>query len=248
MAPGWRSEPPKVVRISPATYRLGIPEGANLPRFLIDLSHKKAQAIKEIFEYQQQGHTFSILNHEVTRAEYRDFLNDPLVQLGIYANEKQPKDHSYEPAGWQAAASENRDDLPVTGIDWWSAWAFANWAGGRLPSAAEWTIAASQNGERLYPWGDRFDIHAAVVAEGGFLKAQSAQSNRDDRTDNAIYDLGGNVSEWTRSIVALSNHYVAVVKGGNYSLPGEKTSRADFENQAPLSLRSPRIGFRIVFD
>ncbi len=243
----WGDKPPQTRRIATDTIRIGLREGARIPALLANLSGQKVAVIESLFNQTRQKTDFRILRHEVTRAQYRNFLADPLVRIGLYANEKEPKSHRYAPDDWSDTPDAN-DVLPITGISWWSAWAFANWAGGRLPSAEEWMIAGSNSARSVYPWGNQPRRRYAIAAESKRTAPQQQNPDRKDKTESGIYDMGGNVSEWTRSIIAADDHYVALVKGGNYALPGKDAARIDFENRIPLSLRSPQIGFRVVFD
>lgn len=102
---------------------------------------------------------------------------------------------------------EDRMDHPVVHISWYDAKTYADWAGKRLPTEAEWEFAASGGLEKKYPWGDE-------AIENSFDKANFWQGffpHRNDKKDGFIstapvksfppnsyglYDMAGNVWEW----------------------------------------------------
>jgi len=102
---------------------------------------------------------------------------------------------------WTDTAGSNESD-PMNCLDWYTAFAFCAWDGGRLPTEAEWLYAASGGSEqRYYPWSSpptstTVDDSYAVYC-GGSCKIQNVGS-KSPRGDGkwGQADLAGNLLEW----------------------------------------------------
>lgn len=81
---------------------------------------------------------FRIDRHEVSNGEYRKFVDHTETALDrSIQHPDAPPLKNHRPASWDT--NEDIDDnASVTGIDWFDAYAFAKFAGKRLPTAAEW--------------------------------------------------------------------------------------------------------------
>ncbi len=112
------------------------------------------------------------------------------------------------PAG-PGSTIDGKDDLPVVHVSWHDAQAYAQWAGKRLPTEAEWERAArfDHDGAR-YAWGDELapgGRHMANIWQGSFPQRDTAADGFAGAAPvksfppNALglYDLAGNVWEWT---------------------------------------------------
>jgi formylglycine-generating enzyme required for sulfatase activity len=104
---------------------------------------------------------------------------------------------------WTDTAGEN-ETMPMSCVDWYMAFAFCAWDGGRLPTEAEWNYAASGgNEQRYYPWSSpanstAIDNSYAVycgVSCGATQNVGSKSPKGDGKWGQS--DLAGNLLEWT---------------------------------------------------
>jgi formylglycine-generating enzyme required for sulfatase activity len=137
---------------------------------------------------------------EVTNAEYREFVEVTRHRV---------------PHLWSAGYRAEWDALPVVGVDWSDAVAYAEWRGKRLPTTFEWERAARWTDGRLYPWGNDetlVDSRARLLdrmSRAADLQGQVADYVSGVRPVGTLHeavsvegveDLFDNVREWTESL------------------------------------------------
>lgn len=189
-----------MVSIPGGTYAIGTPEPAWLPWFderEIDLDR------------------YWIDRTEVTNGEYREYIE--AVEAGGSVTLRRP-------GSWTRVPEDQRpadwDRLPVLGVRYAEAQAYARWKGKRLPTRAEWEVAARGEESFKFPWGqDRREPHllanvgrsstdlsvpGARLLEGsnfqGYLGgARPVGTSSGDISPFGLHDMLGNVREWTSS-------------------------------------------------
>jgi len=141
---------------------------------------------------------FWIDRTEVSNGQFAAFLNErgnreehgaPWLELGSGYCQIEHVEGEYR----SRIAS---DDRAVVMVSWYGADAYCRWAGGRLPTEAEWEYAARGPGGTVYPWGD----DPPTCERARFFGCASSAMEVGSRPDGAGWcgaqDLAGNVWEW----------------------------------------------------
>jgi serine/threonine protein kinase/formylglycine-generating enzyme required for sulfatase activity/dienelactone hydrolase len=134
------------------------------------------------------------------------------------------------PKDWvQGEYPKGQDDYPITGISWYEAAAYADFAGKSLPTLFHWNRAAG-------PFSASFIVPASNFGTGGVLPVGS----KPDMSPWGNYDMAGNVKEWVWNEANPGQRYLS---GGAWDDPNYMF--IDPDAQSPF-LRAANVGFRCV--
>jgi len=137
---------------------------------------------------------YRIYKCEVTNSQFRRFVGET----------------GYRAEGqWEKFSLTGRDDHPVINVTWNDARRYCQWAGGRLPTEAEWEKAARGTDGRMYPWGNEWDRNKCnnVTTDSAIYKASRVDLRLGKGTTPVgtfpegaspygCLDMAGNVWEW----------------------------------------------------
>jgi iron(II)-dependent oxidoreductase len=176
------------------------------------------------------------------------------------------KDLTGQPAPrlWRNGRHDARlADHPVVGVSWYEAQAYALWIGQRLPTEAEWQMAASWHINsstdimRRFPWGDAMDNTRCNIWSSRHRNTVPVSEYASGAAPNQVRQLVGNVWEWTDTEYSITDDEsrpivgempMHVVRGGAFDTYFE-TQAANYFRTGQIALaRSHHTGFRCAMN
>jgi formylglycine-generating enzyme required for sulfatase activity len=140
--------------------------------------------------------------YEVTNEEYAVFLNvkGNRREGGSTWLKADSEDVLIELVGGEWQPKNGYHDHPVVMVSWYGARAYCEWAGGRLPTEAEWEKAARGELEgKKYPWGDESPVCTPGAENGAQYKVCGGRTvpvGTFQPNGYGLYEMAGNVWEW----------------------------------------------------
>jgi formylglycine-generating enzyme required for sulfatase activity len=189
--------------------------------------------------------TFFISETEVTNQQYHEFI----VATRHAA-----------PPGWVGNNFPVGTAMqPVTNVSWHDANDFCAWYGAkigatvRLPTEAEWMRAGQGDEHLMYPWGQTWQDNVAASKQTGG-KIFPVKSFPAGRSPYGVYDLAGNVWEWTNDVeldaegapkTDEKGQTRRIIKGGSADEEPRTLSLA-VRKAVPPTVTDPMLGFRYI--
>lgn len=207
--------------------------------------------------FEKPAHTvevsdFSIEKHEVTNAEFYQFVTE--------------SGYAFKSDDWiDGKPPTTKEKFPVRFVNIEDIKKFIEWRSNRdgvtyqIPTEEQWEYAA-RNGAKatLYPWGNDFREECGVLGKAT-AEVETVGSKACGASETGVFDLIGNVFEWTRSEAKAypgnslepnckEGKTCFIVRGGSAyrDARGKLSETATFRLHLPNDIRDNRIGFRLV--
>lgn len=222
--------------------------------FIMGSSEKDGRIGIDIGVDELPQHKVYVSSYYIDRFEVPNYLYKRFVEETGHRtpnNETHPEDIYI----WKDGTYKKGDDYyPVVLVDWYDANTYCLWSGKRLPTEAEWEKAARGTDGRIWPWGNIWDITRSNTADLELNSPRPVDSFRKGMSPYGVYNMSGNVWEWTSSVYKAYpgsklkrnsfNLGLKVQRGGGWTAMANPYARAASRGSYPLYYKHRSIGFR----
>jgi formylglycine-generating enzyme required for sulfatase activity len=250
-----------------------------IPAGTFSMGSPTSEPLREPDEEQHQVtlSAFRMSKYEISNALYSTFLNARSIgSNGIYAAGAYPSEVLVFPNStfglvwsgtqWQPVAG--KENFPVVNVSWYGATEFAAFAGGRLPTEAEWEYACRGGGATPFNTGNclgytqanyLWDLPYNACSNANTSYPGLTQAVNSYRPNSyGLYNMHGNVVEWCADWYAPystapqtnpagpSAGTFRIFRGGGYGSDA-KYCRSAFRNFEYPITDNGAFGFRLVF-
>ncbi|HPS29913.1 MAG TPA: SUMF1/EgtB/PvdO family nonheme iron enzyme [bacterium] len=193
----------EMVLIPEGNFEFGAPQGTKTELDETEEGLKESEGFNTVFLS-----SYYIDKYEVTISQYQLCQN-----AGVCTEPHDVTSIMYQNYYYNS----NYAGFPVIWVSWNQAQIFCNWAGKSLPTEAQWEKAARGETLREYPWGDvapADNIEATVANYSAlFGDVTSASWGDDGVSPYGVYNMAGNVAEWTDSWHNIDSYYIKRTDG-----------------------------------
>ncbi len=152
--------------------------------------------------------SFLIDRYPVTNAQYYEFM----MNSGY-----RPADTTRFLKHWKRGKfGQGLEKYPVVYLSYEDMNAYAKWAGKRLPTEAEWQLAAQGTDNRKWPWGNEFH---GTLCNNSFARSTPVDAFVKGQSIYGAVDMVGNVWQMTNDMYFNGSYYMSVIRGGSYYKP-----------------------------
>ncbi|MCA9943254.1 MAG: SUMF1/EgtB/PvdO family nonheme iron enzyme [Anaerolineales bacterium] len=166
--------------------------------------------------------SFWLDRFEVSNSQYAAFLTE---------NDGEP------PSNWPGNTPPvGEENHPVRGLTWDNAEAYCTWQNKRLPTEAEWEVAARGGLSLLFPWGN--EVTSVTLPEDGTYASGSIPPNR---SSFGLFDMAGNVWEWVDEPYVAVSDGQQVARGGAFDFLKDMAYRLQGDPNLPTMIASTGV-------
>lgn len=180
-----------------------------------DFSDKHCRNSSHPFEDEHPYHKVMLSEYYIDKFEVTLEKYEKCIDAGVCSNSGKPRHYNVHEYNYYCTIDSSAPgDFPVNCVNWYGAQTYCKWMGMHLPTEAEWEKAARggcefyencREGTFIYPWGDEQPSCDLAIMKDPETEVEGCDtgytfpvgSKPDGKSPYGLYDMAGNVWEWT---------------------------------------------------